>query len=250
MSVRRWIPVLAAGLTLPFGASADERLRPLAEQVLEDAVYEVYSKTSGDDRIYPAGESYRRVVRRGAFLITIEQARLKIRIKGMVRDFDQDSSLTEDLAGRPVQFDYVDDAKRIFGKAVQGRLRVSKIEGEETVQAEKPLPFDMLTENGNVRKMLIEADKHKTEWTLKEFSPTSALEGHRTLKFTLLGREPFTFRGEKVNTFKFRQTDTALGRGPDVMFWVDRHAVLYRMEMEFEHEDGFTKSTVTFNRIR
>src|SRR4051812_19864421 len=118
MSVRPWIPLFAASLTLLPGAAADQRLSPLAEQVLEDSVYEVYSKTSGDDRIYPAGESFRRVVRRGAFLVTIEQARLKIRIKGMVRDFDQDSSLTEDLAGRPVQFDYVDDGQRIFGKAV------------------------------------------------------------------------------------------------------------------------------------
>jgi hypothetical protein len=247
-----WASIALLGLCP--GGLADDRLLPADEDVVEDAFFEVRFRHSSDNIVQDAGTARRRMVRRGDRYITTEQSRLKFQIEGRVIEERQDSTQVEDLAGKVLEFAYADEGRQMRGTALRdNRVRVTRIKDDETVEREVEFPADMLTDNGNVRKLLAGPPRPgRPKQILRELSMYRALEGARVLEFEFLGTRRLDFNGAPVETYLFKQIDKEPPADrPDpwtVWFWVDRAGRLYKFEMETKSDE--VTAWFGFNRTR
>jgi hypothetical protein len=217
---------------------ADARFSPAAEQILEDVAYEASCRRVTDAKPEPVGEVFRRAVRRGAEVIVSEHARLQLIPFGMM-DVLSKVTLIEDLRGRPVRFVYLDERKSVEGRpapGAPGRMDVVRTEGDDRREKRMTLPAGLLTENGNLRKLVSAPRRIGERLRLDQFSVVTTLDGARTLEFEYLGTEDMTLDGRPVPTMKFRQNDLTPERDSRLMrwtsiLWVDRRGVVFREEM-------------------
>lgn len=272
--VARWRRIPAAGavavaavVVLSAGdLSADVRIRPTGEQVLEESEYEVTSHLPGagagaPSRKVRAGTTRRRVVRRGDRLVLQESARLDVQTPSRIVEIHHDTSAIETLDGRVLEFDYLDlrnDASFTSGRLGKHGMLVGKLDDLDFRRLLVGLPRDVVSENGNARRLVTAAlqEPSKSRWTrmFKEFSPSELLESQpwRDLEFSLIGTETLTFRGGTVETFRFRQIDPVKARSGDstpMSFWLDRAGVLYKLEMEFRG-DGEAGWSLVWERVK
>jgi hypothetical protein len=233
---------LVALLTLVVTGTADERLGPAPDEVVEECIYDVRFRHSSDNILQDAGVTRRLMLRRGDRYVTIEQSRLKFQIAGRTVEERQESVQVEDLKGKVVEFAYTDDSRTIIGKATRdNRVLVRRTKDGETVEREVEFPRDMLTDNANVRKLLATPLKvGRPKQVLKELSIYRSLEGPRILEFLYLGSHRLEFQGRPVETFLFQQDERDPPPDRDewlVKFWVDRAGRLYRFEMKTKGEE-------------